>query len=287
MCKITKLYLTNKNISKEITKINKDEINDEYKIFMSYEDMELGSKININLINLKDKSIIKTIQSTNKKYKDGAYIPSISLKDLDIGEYKLDVRIGEFNSSYVFSIIKSKKVKLMVGFLSGLSVFILTGVLIFNYNKSNVNVEIDKPTIQEGSGNVNFGEIENEEIKNKILEHTHKNTLNYEIPSEIVVDEDGKGNINLVNPKKGYADLGEGIFEFDNQVSFQATLVNKNTGEELWVSPLLKPNTNIKEFKLNGSLEKGKYEISVVFNAFKGDGEWSSTNKTDIILSVK
>jgi len=72
-----------------------------------------------------------------------------------------------------------------------------------------------------------------------------------------------------------------------SQFHVQVTLVRDATGEVLYESGLLEPGYYIEEIHLNGSLKKGYYPCTAVWNFYSEHDEYAGETAWKIVVIVK
>lgn len=76
-------------------------------------------------------------------------------------------------------------------------------------------------------------------------------------------------SIDLTNPE-------------ENQVYFQITFLLTDTGEELYQSKLLSPGQHLYNITLNRALEAGDYNLTIQYDTFSMDEEYSPRNSATV-----
>lgn len=76
-------------------------------------------------------------------------------------------------------------------------------------------------------------------------------------------------NIELVNPEV-------------NDVYFQISFVLTETNEKIYESKLIEPGVHVYEIELEKPLEEGEYDLTVVYDTYAMDGEYTPRNSASV-----
>lgn len=88
--------------------------------------------------------------------------------------------------------------------------------------------------------------------------------------SEITIDSDNKiAKVDLYNPEA-------------NKVYFQIKLILSETGEQIYKSKLLKPGQHLYEIELKRPISEGKYNITIQYDTFSIDENYTPRNGASI-----
>ncbi|MFI3141021.1 MAG: hypothetical protein R3Y27_01775 [Clostridia bacterium] len=67
-----------------------------------------------------------------------------------------------------------------------------------------------------------------------------------------------------------------------NSVYFQITLVLTETGEEIYASKLFSPGQHLYEIELNRAIEKGEYDMTIVYSTYSMDEDYTPKNGANV-----
>lgn len=132
----------------------------------------------------------------------------------------------------------------------------------------------------EEAGSLNKAELYKEKAREQLKSQSERSDFHFRISGQGTFPEGTKrpGTLVIENPS-------------DNQYRMQVTIKEKNTGEELYRSPVLKPGENISSLSLKKELKKGNHMAVAYIKAIEASASdvasQSGEASADILLMVK
>ncbi len=96
------------------------------------------------------------------------------------------------------------------------------------------------------------------------------------------------GSIEIPGYTDIYITAGETSVDVDffnpesNSVYFQITLILTDTGEEIYTSKLFSPGQHLYEIELNRAIEKGEYDMTIVYSTYSMDEDYTPKNGANV-----